>query len=128
MRDDGAEEVLLTRLDIMRDDGAEEQPKENKSFNFDHSYWSHTSPEDINFAGQQQVYRDIGEEMLLHAFEGYNMCEDLFTKFNESNNDNSKSYSVEGTPLMGAIRRGPVKLAVTSYNDIQDLMDSGNKA
>lgn len=21
-----------------------------------------------------QVYRDIGEEMLLHAFEGYNVC------------------------------------------------------
>jgi len=31
-------------------------------------------PEDINFASQQQVYRDIGEEMLLHAFEGYNVC------------------------------------------------------
>lgn len=31
-------------------------------------------PEDINYASQQQVYRDIGEEMLLHAFEGYNVC------------------------------------------------------
>ncbi|XP_045061523.1 LOW QUALITY PROTEIN: kinesin-like protein KIF1A [Coregonus clupeaformis] len=162
------------------------QPKENKSFNFDHSYWSHTSPEDINFAGQQQVYKDIGEEMLLHAFEGYNvcifaygqtgsgksytmmgkpdlkdqegiiplMCEDLFTKFNDSNNDNSKSYSVEVSymeiycervrdllnpknkgnlrvrehPLMGPYVEDLSKLAVTSYNDIQDLMDSGNKA
>ncbi|XP_071202667.1 kinesin-like protein KIF1A isoform X16 [Salvelinus alpinus] len=162
------------------------QPKENKSFNFDYSYWSHTSPEDINFAGQQQVYKDIGEEMLLHAFEGYNvcifaygqtgsgksytmmgkpdlkdqegiiplMCEDLFTKFNDSNNDNSKSYSVEVSymeiycervrdllnpknkgnlrvrehPLMGPYVEDLSKLAVTSYNDIQDLMDSGNKA
>ncbi|XP_045079518.1 LOW QUALITY PROTEIN: kinesin-like protein KIF1A [Coregonus clupeaformis] len=162
------------------------QPKENKSFNFDYSYWSHTSPEDINFAGQQQVYKDIGEEMLLHAFEGYNvcifaygqtgsgksytmmgkpdlkdqegiiplMCEDLFTKFNDSNNDNTKSYSVEVSymeiycervrdllnpknkgnlrvrehPLMGPYVEDLSKLAVTSYNDIQDLMDSGNKA
>ncbi|XP_034149656.1 kinesin-like protein KIF1A isoform X17 [Esox lucius] len=162
------------------------QPKENKSFNFDYSYWSHTSPKDPNFAGQQQVYRDIGEEMLLHAFEGYNvcifaygqtgsgksytmmgkqdvpdqqgiiplMCEDLFTKFNDSNNDNSKSYSVEVSymeiycervrdllnpknkgnlrvrehPLMGPYVEDLSKLAVTSYNDIQDLMDSGNKA
>uniref|UniRef100_A0A8C7GM96 plus-end-directed kinesin ATPase n=1 Tax=Oncorhynchus kisutch TaxID=8019 RepID=A0A8C7GM96_ONCKI len=162
------------------------QPKENKSFNFDYSYWSHTSPKDINFAGQQQVYKDIGEEMLLHAFEGYNvcifaygqtgsgksytmmgkpdlknqegiiplMCEDLFTKFNDSNNDNSKSYSVEVSymeiycervrdllnpknkgnlrvrehPLMGPYVEDLSKLAVTSYNDIQDLMDSGNKA
>ncbi|XP_060723750.1 kinesin-like protein KIF1A isoform X8 [Tachysurus vachellii] len=160
-------------------------PKETKSFNFDYSYWSHTSPEDINYASQQQVYRDIGEEMLLHAFEGYNvcifaygqtgagksytmmgkqeegqqgiiplLCEDLFTKINDSNIDNSMSYSVEVSymeiycervrdllnpknkgnlrvrehPLLGPYVEDLSKLAVTSYNDIQDLMDSGNKA
>ncbi|XP_077472141.1 kinesin-like protein KIF1A isoform X2 [Stigmatopora argus] len=160
-------------------------PKENKSFNFDYSYWSHTTPEDINYASQLQVYKDIGEEMLLHAFEGYNvcifaygqtgagksytmmgrqetdqqgiiplLCEDLFTKISDSNNDNSKSYSVEVSymeiycervrdllnpknkgnlrvrehPLMGPYVEDLSKLAVTSYNDIQDLMDSGNKA
>lgn len=31
-------------------------------------------PEDINYASQKQVYQDIGEEMLQHAFEGYNVC------------------------------------------------------
>ncbi|XP_034736292.1 kinesin-like protein KIF1A isoform X23 [Etheostoma cragini] len=161
------------------------QAKDNKSFNFDYSYWSHTSPEDINFASQLQVYKDIGEEMLLHAFEGYNvcifaygqtgagksytmmgkqdvkdqqgiiplLCEDLFTKFND-NADNSMSYSVEVSymeiycervrdllnpknkgnlrvrehPLMGPYVEDLSKLAVTAYNDIQDLMDSGNKA
>uniref|UniRef100_A0A8C9SUD4 plus-end-directed kinesin ATPase n=1 Tax=Scleropages formosus TaxID=113540 RepID=A0A8C9SUD4_SCLFO len=160
-------------------------PKDNKSFSFDYSYWSHTSPEDINYASQQQVYKDIGEEMLLHAFEGYNvcifaygqtgagksytmmgrqekdqqgiipqLCEDLFTKINDSSNDNSMSYSVEVSymeiycervrdllnpknkgnlrvrehPLMGPYVEDLSKLAVTSYNDIQDLMDSGNKA
>ncbi|XP_074839096.1 kinesin-like protein KIF1C [Carettochelys insculpta] len=45
-----------------------------KSFTFDYSYWSHTSEEDPRFASQRQVYRDIGEEMLAHAFEGYNVC------------------------------------------------------
>ncbi|XP_056912022.1 kinesin-like protein KIF1A isoform X4 [Takifugu flavidus] len=161
------------------------QPKENKSFNFDYSYWSHTTPEDINYASQMQVFKDIGEEMLLHAFEGYNvcifaygqtgagksytmmgrqekdqqgiiplLCEDLFTKINQGNNDNSMSYSVEVSymeiycervrdllnpknkgnlrvrehPLMGPYVEDLSKLAVTSYNDIQDLMDSGNKA
>ncbi|XP_068447749.1 kinesin-like protein KIF1A isoform X16 [Clinocottus analis] len=161
------------------------QTKDNKSFNFDYSYWSHTSPEDINYASQVQVYKDIGEEMLLHAFEGYNvcifaygqtgsgksytmmgkqdvkdqqgiiplLCEDLFTKFND-NAGNSMSYSVEVSymeiycervrdllnpknkgnlrvrehPLMGPYVEDLSKLAVTSYNDIQDLMDSGNKA
>uniref|UniRef100_A0A8C1FYW9 plus-end-directed kinesin ATPase n=1 Tax=Cyprinus carpio carpio TaxID=630221 RepID=A0A8C1FYW9_CYPCA len=158
-------------------------PKETKSFNFDYSYWSHTSPEDINYASQQQVYRDIGEEMLLHSFEGYNvcifaygqtgagksytmmgkqekdqegiiplLCEDLFTKINGKNTDNNMSYSVsymeiycervrdllnpknKGNlrvrehPLLGPYVEDLSKLAVTSYNDIQDLMDSGNKA
>uniref|UniRef100_A0A671W797 plus-end-directed kinesin ATPase n=1 Tax=Sparus aurata TaxID=8175 RepID=A0A671W797_SPAAU len=161
------------------------QAKDNKSFNFDYSYWSHTSPEDVNYASQMLVYKDIGEEMLLHAFEGYNvcifaygqtgagksytmmgkqdvkdqqgiiplLCEDLFTKISD-NLDNSKSYSVEVSymeiycervrdllnpknkgnlrvrehPLMGPYVEDLSKLAVTSYNDIQDLMDSGNKA
>ncbi|XP_069378623.1 kinesin-like protein KIF1A isoform X11 [Paralichthys olivaceus] len=161
------------------------QAKDNKSFNFDYSYWSHTTPEDVNYASQVQVYKDIGEEMLLHAFEGYNvcifaygqtgagksytmmgkqdvkdqqgiiplLCEDLFNKINY-NTDNSMSYSVEVSymeiycervrdllnpknkghlrvrehPLMGPYVEDLSKLAVTSYNDIQDLMDSGNKA
>ncbi|KAM4547937.1 kinesin-like protein KIF1A isoform 13-T13 [Odontesthes bonariensis] len=161
------------------------QAKDNKSFNFDYSYWSHTTPEDVNFASQMRVYKDIGEEMLLHAFEGYNvcifaygqtgagksytmmgkqdvkdqqgiiplLCEDLFTKISD-NTDNSMSYSVEVSymeiycervrdllnpknkgnlrvrehPLMGPYVEDLSKLAVTSYNDIQDLMDSGNKA
>uniref|UniRef100_A0AAY4AN04 Kinesin motor domain-containing protein n=1 Tax=Denticeps clupeoides TaxID=299321 RepID=A0AAY4AN04_9TELE len=51
------------------------QPKDgSKTFTFDYSYWSHTTADDPAFASQQQVYRDIGEEMLLHAFEGYNVC------------------------------------------------------
>uniref|UniRef100_A0A3Q1ELB7 Kinesin family member 1C n=1 Tax=Acanthochromis polyacanthus TaxID=80966 RepID=A0A3Q1ELB7_9TELE len=45
-----------------------------KNFTFDYSYWSHTTTEDPSFASQRQVYKDIGEEMLLHAFEGYNVC------------------------------------------------------
>uniref|UniRef100_F6Q5L9 Kinesin-like protein unc-104 n=1 Tax=Ciona intestinalis TaxID=7719 RepID=F6Q5L9_CIOIN len=51
------------------------QPRDNpKSFNFDYSYWSHTSPKDENFASQKQVYNDLGVEMLQHAFDGYNVC------------------------------------------------------
>ncbi|TRY88268.1 hypothetical protein DNTS_032460 [Danionella cerebrum] len=51
------------------------QPKEApKNFTFDYSYWSHNTEEDPLFASQRKVYQDIGEEMLLHAFEGYNVC------------------------------------------------------
>ncbi|XP_038677287.1 kinesin-like protein KIF1B isoform X9 [Scyliorhinus canicula] len=160
-------------------------PKESpKSFSFDYSYWSHTSPEDPDFASQSQVYNDIGKEMLQHSFEGYNvcifaygqtgagksytmmgkqdkdhegiipqLCEDLFEKINDNNNSDM-SYSVEVSymeiycervrdllnpktkgnlrvrehPLLGPYVEDLSKLAVTSYTDIADLMDAGNKA
>lgn len=31
-------------------------------------------PSDGEFATQEMVYADIGEEMLQHSFEGYNVC------------------------------------------------------
>ncbi|XP_076596843.1 kinesin-like protein KIF1B isoform X14 [Chaetodon auriga] len=161
-------------------------PKEPaKTFSFDYSYWSHTTPEDPSFASQNLVYNDIGKEMLAHAFEGYNvcifaygqtgagksytmmgkqeegqegiipmLCEDLFEKINEDSNKEELSYSVEVSymeiycervrdllnpknkgnlrvrehPLMGPYVEDLSKLAVTSYTDIADLMDAGNKA
>ncbi|XP_049438264.1 kinesin-like protein KIF1B isoform X2 [Epinephelus fuscoguttatus] len=161
-------------------------PKEPaKTFSFDYSYWSHTTPEDPSFASQNLVYNDIGKEMLAHAFEGYNvcifaygqtgagksytmmgkqeegqegiipmLCEDLFEKINEDSNKEELSYSVEVSymeiycervrdllnpknkgnlrvrehPLLGPYVEDLSKLAVTSYTDIADLMDAGNKA
>ncbi|XP_026223488.1 kinesin-like protein KIF1B isoform X4 [Anabas testudineus] len=161
-------------------------PKEPaKTFSFDYSYWSHTTPEDSSFASQKLVYNDIGKEMLEHAFEGYNvcifaygqtgagksytmmgkqeegqegiipmLCEDLFEKINEDSNKEDLSYSVEVSymeiycervrdllnpknkgnlrvrehPLLGPYVEDLSKLAVTSYTDIADLMDAGNKA
>ncbi|XP_058827515.1 kinesin-like protein unc-104 isoform X5 [Topomyia yanbarensis] len=44
-----------------------------KRFNYDYSYWSH-DPRDADFSTQEMVYSDIGEEMLQHSFDGYNVC------------------------------------------------------
>jgi len=44
-----------------------------KSFNFDYSYWSH-DPRGEGFHGQEKVYLDLGDEMLQHSFDGYNVC------------------------------------------------------
>ncbi|XP_065313232.1 kinesin-like protein unc-104 isoform X3 [Gordionus sp. m RMFG-2023] len=192
-----------------------------KSFNFDYSYYSHDS-ENPSFATQDMVYKDIGEEMLNHAFEGYNvcifaygqtgagksytmmgkqesgekgiiphMCEDLFlrvgndicragvssdphTSLDNPDLENFESlsemrdvafisddaitdfpvrYSVEVSymeiycerardllnpkngnlrvrehPILGPYVEDLSKLIVTSYQDIMDLMDEGNKA
>lgn len=46
---------------------------DSKSFTFDHSYWSHRK-DDPQYASQEQVYQDIGAEMLQHALQGYNVC------------------------------------------------------
>ncbi|XP_041269244.1 LOW QUALITY PROTEIN: kinesin-like protein KIF1C, partial [Onychostruthus taczanowskii] len=160
-------------------------PKDGaKHFTFDHSYWSHTSEEDPNFASQRRVYQDIGEEMLQHAFEGYNvcilaygqtgagksytmmgrqepgqrgiipqLCEDLFARIAREGSA-ELSFSVEVSyleiycervrdllnpksrgglrvrehPLLGPYVQDLSRLAVASFADIADLVDSGNKA
>ncbi|KAJ6656876.1 hypothetical protein lerEdw1_003207 [Lerista edwardsae] len=171
----------VLRIGIVNPKNPKEAPK---SFSFDYSYWSHTSPDDPCFASQNRVYNDIGKEMLLHAFEGYNvcifaygqtgagksytmmgkqeenqagiipqLCEELFEKINDNSNE-EMSYSVEVSymeiycervrdllnpknkgnlrvrehPLLGPYVEDLSKLAVTSYTDIADLMDAGNKA
>lgn len=128
------------------------------------------------------MYRDIGEEMLLHAFEGYNVCifaygqtgsgksytmmgsrdeegiiphicKDLFNHI-QSDEDTDTLYSLEVSymeiycervrdllnpknrsslrvrehPVLGPYVEDLSKLAVTSYEDIRELMDEGNKA
>ncbi|XP_055538457.1 kinesin-like protein unc-104 isoform X2 [Wyeomyia smithii] len=154
-----------------------------KRFNYDYSYWSH-DPRDSEFSTQEMVYSDIGEEMLQHSFDGYNVCifaygqtgagksytmmgkqeegqegvipmicEDLFRRIQETETDDLK-YSVEVSymeiycervrdllnpknkgnlkvrehPLLGPYVEDLSKLAVTSYQDIHDLIDEGNKA
>uniref|UniRef100_A0AAR5QE16 Kinesin-like protein unc-104 n=1 Tax=Dendroctonus ponderosae TaxID=77166 RepID=A0AAR5QE16_DENPD len=154
-----------------------------KSFNFDYSYWSHDES-DAEFSSQLLVYKDIGEEMLQHSFDGYNVCifaygqtgagksytmmgkqeegqegiipqicKELFRKIQNSTQTDVK-YSVEVSymeiycervrdllnpknkgnlkvrehPLLGPYVEDLSKLAVTSYEDIHDLIDEGNKA
>ncbi|XP_078695784.1 kinesin-like protein KIF1A isoform X33 [Branchiostoma floridae x Branchiostoma belcheri] len=161
------------------------QSKDVKAFNFDYSYWSHTNEQDPNFAGQNKVYQDIGEEMLQHAFEGYNvcifaygqtgagksytmmgkpeprdqqgiipqLCEELFDKIKTQeskdlqfsvevsymeiycervrdllNPKNKGNLRVREHPLLGPYVEDLSKLAVTSFNEINTLMDEGNKA
>ncbi|KAK8750322.1 hypothetical protein OTU49_014780 [Cherax quadricarinatus] len=155
----------------------------SKNFNFDYSYWSH-DVHDSNFASQSDVFRDIGEEMLQHAFEGYNVCifaygqtgagksytmmgkqeegqegiiplvcKDMFRRIANCK-DEELQYSVEVSymeiycervrdllnpkkqnnlrvrehPLLGPYVEDLAKLAVTTYEDIHNLIDEGNKA
>jgi len=155
---------------------------DTKSFKFDHSYWSHRK-DDPHYASQEQVYKDIGAEMLDHAIQGYNvcifaygqtgagksytmmgtkeevgiiprMCNDLFKLLHDLDSDEHFDYTVEVSYLEIYFERvkdllnpqnkkplrvrehhvfGPyvedlTKLVVTSYTDIKDLIDLGNKS
>uniref|UniRef100_A0A671MBC9 Kinesin-like protein n=1 Tax=Sinocyclocheilus anshuiensis TaxID=1608454 RepID=A0A671MBC9_9TELE len=119
------------------------QPKEAaKNFSFDYSYWSHST-----VRSRAAVYCCCLRSC------GSGMCEDLFKRTSE-NTDPDLSYSVEVSymeiycervrdllspkskgalrvrehPIMGPYVEDLSKLAVTSYTDIRDLMDVGNKA
>ncbi|XP_049818216.1 kinesin-like protein unc-104 isoform X2 [Aethina tumida] len=166
-----------------KDDRNTKDAQKIHSFNFDYSYWSHDEG-DPEFSSQLVVYKDIGEEMLQHSFDGYNVCifaygqtgagksytmmgkqeegqegiipqicKDLFNKIRTNSSPDIK-YSVEVSymeiycervrdllnpknkgnlrvrehPLLGPYVEDLSKLAVTSYQDIHDLIDEGNKA
>lgn len=94
-----------------------------KVFAFDKSYWSFNR-EDAHFAGQDNLFKDLGAPLLDNAFKGYNncifaygqtgsgksysmmgygeeagviprICEDMFRRINETQKDENLSYTVE---------------------------------
>jgi len=81
-----------------------EDPTDKKTFAFDYSYWSHDgyifddstktdipAPGNTKFKGQNEVYSDMGVEILTNAFKGYNSC-----IFAYGQTGSGKSYSIVG--------------------------------
>ncbi|KAI7880809.1 uncharacterized protein EV154DRAFT_428788 [Mucor mucedo] len=152
-----------------------------KAFTFDKSYWS-ADKSDPTYADQSTVYNDLGEDLLNHAFDGYNCCifaygqtgsgksysmmgygEDkgiipktcmeLFNRiesnknpalnhrvevsyieiYNEKVHDllnpkNKGNLKVREHPSLGPYVEDLSRLVVRSFDDINHLMDEGNKA
>ncbi|KAI7863812.1 hypothetical protein BDF14DRAFT_1876135 [Spinellus fusiger] len=152
-----------------------------KAFTFDKSYWS-ANKNDPSYADQQTVYNDLGEDLLNHAFDGYNCCifaygqtgsgksysmmgygedkgiipltcSELFNRiirnkdtslthrvevsyieiYNEKvrdllNPSNSGNLKVREHPSLGPYVEDLSRLVVNSFDDINHLMDEGNKA
>ena len=78
--------TLLAPADL-----ANKSRRENKSFTFDKSFWSH-SPKDPHYAQQEDIYRSFGEEFLDHNFDGYHTC-----IFAYGQTGSGKSYTMMGT-------------------------------
>ncbi|XP_033647819.1 kinesin-like protein KIF16B isoform X1 [Asterias rubens] len=61
-----------------------------KTFTYDYSYWS-VNPSEPQFASQERVFNDLGEDVLKSAFEGYNAC-----IFAYGQTGSGKSYTMMG--------------------------------
>ncbi|CAK1547494.1 unnamed protein product [Leptosia nina] len=87
---DGKKTRLLTvKNSKEQNDGNREKYKD---FTFDHSYWSYDSG-DSNFATQEQVFSDLGLDVIDSAFEGYNAC-----VFAYGQTGSGKTFTMMGSP------------------------------
>ncbi|KAI6783531.1 Kinesin-like protein-like protein [Emericellopsis cladophorae] len=153
-----------------------------KTFAFDRSYWSFDK-NDSNYAGQSNLFDDLGSPLLDNAFDGYNncifaygqtgsgksysmmgygkeigiipmICQQMFERINQMQADGATKCTVEVSYLeiynervrdllnpanKGNLRvrehpsTGPyvedlAKLVVSGFQEIEHLMDEGNKA
>jgi kinesin family protein 1 len=153
-----------------------------KTFAFDRSYWSFNK-EDKSYAGQSNLFTDLGGPLLDNAFEGYNncifaygqtgsgksysmmgygkeigiipqICQEMFRRIEQIQSDGVTQCTVEVSYLeiynervrdllnpstKGNLRvrehpsTGPyvedlAKLVVGGFQEIENLMDEGNKA
>ncbi|XP_015585047.1 kinesin-like protein Klp98A isoform X3 [Cephus cinctus] len=63
-----------------------------KDFTFDHSYWSFDA-NDENYASQEEVFYDLGTDVIESAFEGYNAC-----VFAYGQTGSGKTFTMMGSP------------------------------
>ncbi|KAK8049376.1 kinesin motor domain-containing protein [Apiospora phragmitis] len=142
-----------------------------KAFAFDRSYWSFDK-DASNYAGQQNLFDDLGHPLLENAFEGYNncifaygqtgsgksysmmgygkehgiipmICQDMFKRIAKMQEDKNLKCTVEVSYLeiynervrdllnpatKGNLKVHLAKLVVGSFEEIEHLMDEGNKA
>lgn len=153
-----------------------------KTFAYDRSYWSFDKS-DLNYAGQSNLFDDLGKPLLDNAFQGYNncifaygqtgagksysmmgygkeigiipmICQDMFHRINAIQEDKTNKCTVEVSyleiynervrdllnpstkgnlkvrehPSTGPYVEDLAKLVVSSFQEIESLMDEGNKA
>ncbi|XP_046886010.1 uncharacterized protein LOC124474143 isoform X2 [Hypomesus transpacificus] len=92
VRMEGCSTSILNPKHISKGVPADEIKDEGKTFSFDFSYDS-TDIKGASFVPQEQVFQDLGSEVLTAAFEGYNAC-----VFAYGQTGSGKSYTMMGNP------------------------------
>ncbi|XP_052744036.1 kinesin-like protein Klp98A [Bicyclus anynana] len=86
-------EAKKTRLLTVKNSKENDASREKyKDFTFDHSYWSYDSA-DPHYASQEQVFADLGLDVIDSAFEGYNAC-----VFAYGQTGSGKTFTMMGSP------------------------------
>uniref|UniRef100_A0A1A9WYT0 Kinesin motor domain-containing protein n=1 Tax=Glossina brevipalpis TaxID=37001 RepID=A0A1A9WYT0_9MUSC len=80
--------ILKPKQQSVRDAGRES----HHDFTFDYSYWSFNE-NSSQFATQEQVYNDLGTDVVECAFQGYNAC-----VFAYGQTGSGKTFTMMGTP------------------------------
>lgn len=167
--------ILVPPISTGKDSG-------QKVFAFDKSYWSFEK-KDSHYAGQDNLFDDLGKPLLDNAFQGYNncifaygqtgsgksysmmgygkeigiipnICQDMFRRISQLQDDTNLKCTVEVSyleiynervrdllnpstkgnlkvrehPSTGPYVEDLAKLVVGSFQEIESLMDEGNKA
>lgn len=174
---------------VLTPPGGDFKPKNNKAalegtktFAYDKSYWSFDR-KDKHYAGQENLFDDLGQPLLDNAFQGYNncifaygqtgsgksysmmgygaetgiipkICKDMFSRIEKLQTDKNVTCAVEVSyleiynervrdllnpankgnlkvrehPSTGPYVEDLAKLLVRSNDEIENLMDEGNKA
>ncbi|XP_063831631.1 kinesin-like protein Klp98A [Ostrinia nubilalis] len=81
--------LLTVKNSKEQNDGGREKFKD---FTFDHSYWSYDA-DDKHYASQEQVFSDLGLDVIDSAFEGYNAC-----VFAYGQTGSGKTFTMMGSP------------------------------
>ncbi|NXN99964.1 KI13B protein, partial [Rhinopomastus cyanomelas] len=86
-----ANKVILhpVNTNLSKGDASRTQPK---VFAYDHCFWSMDESVKEKYAGQDVVFKCLGENILQNAFEGYNAC-----IFAYGQTGSGKSYTMMGT-------------------------------
>ncbi|XP_078593156.1 kinesin-like protein KIF16B isoform X3 [Branchiostoma floridae x Branchiostoma japonicum] len=85
-----AKRTTITNMKMAEGAEGDHGRERQKHFYYDYSYWSAKSS-DPHFASQEQVHKDLGEDVLENAFEGYNAC-----IFAYGQTGSGKSYTMMG--------------------------------
>ncbi|XP_078674313.1 kinesin-like protein KIF16B isoform X2 [Branchiostoma floridae x Branchiostoma belcheri] len=85
-----AKRTTITNVKMVEGAEGDHGRERQKHFYYDYSYWSAKSS-DPHFASQEQVHKDLGEDVLENAFEGYNAC-----IFAYGQTGSGKSYTMMG--------------------------------